>query len=194
MNYLGHIYLSGENEKLLVGNFIGDYVKGRQHENYSSEIKKGILFHRAIDDFTDKNEHWILIKEKLRPIYKRYSGVVSDIFVDHFLAKNWNNFSEIQLDWYSKWVYAIFLKHFEVLPKRVQEFMPFLIQHRRLQSYAKIKGIDMSLRIMSLRTTLPDKTDVAVHFLKEEYSEFETLSILFLQEITRNKNMLLNKI
>ncbi|MDD3273470.1 MAG: DUF479 domain-containing protein, partial [Bacteroidales bacterium] len=53
MNYLAHIYLSGSNRQLQVGNFIGDFVKGRKHENYPKGIQKGILLHREIDRFTD---------------------------------------------------------------------------------------------------------------------------------------------
>ena len=104
MNYLGHIFLSGKNEQLLVGNFIGDYVKGKQYLHYPEEIRKGILLHRAIDDFTDRNAHWMNVRELFRPIYKRYAGVVADVVIDHFLAKNWSHFSDEQLDWYSKWV------------------------------------------------------------------------------------------
>ena len=88
MNYLGHIYLSGYNDELLVGNFIGDYVKGKAYLNYPKVIKEGILLHRKIDDFTDSNEHWRHVKKSLQPIYRKYAGVVADIIIDHFLAKN----------------------------------------------------------------------------------------------------------
>ena len=182
MNYLGHIFLSGTNEQLLVGNFIGDYVKGKQYLNYPEEIQKGILLHRAIDEFTDRNLHWMAIRELLRPIYKRYAGVVADIVVDHFLAANWNRFSDEQLNWYAKWVYAVFLRNFDQMPLRVQGFLPYLIQHRRLQSYAKISGLEMSLRIMSLRTSLPDCTEESIDLLKEKYEAFKEYSLLFLAD------------
>jgi len=183
MNYLGHLFLSGKNEQLLVGNFIGDYVKGNQYNNFPPEIRKGILFHREIDDFTDHNEHWIKLRDLLKPLYKRYAGVVADIVIDHFLAKNWSHFSEEKLDWYSKWVYAVFLQNFNILPKRVQGFLPFLIQHRRLQSYAELSGLEMSLHIMSHRTSLPDETLNAMDHLRENYEEFSIHALLFLEEV-----------
>ena len=80
MNYLGHIFLSGEDEQLLVGNFIGDYVKGTQYQHYPHKMQKGIILHRSIDHYTDQNPHWIAIKRLLSPIYKRYAGV-SQIFL-----------------------------------------------------------------------------------------------------------------
>jgi acyl carrier protein phosphodiesterase len=134
MNYLGHIYLSGENEQLMTGNFIGDYVKGKGYLNYPAEIQRGILFHREIDHYTDQHPNWKIIRETIRPIYGRYAGVVADLFADHILAKNWAEFSEINLNWKSKWAYAVLLKHYNHLPPVVQSFLPYLIQHRRLQS------------------------------------------------------------
>lgn len=183
MNYLGHIYLSGNNEQLMIGNFIGDYVKGKQYENYPDEIRKGILLHRVIDDFTDKNEHWLEIRELLKPLYKRYAGVVADILVDHYLAKNWDQFSSTQLNLYSEWVYAVLQKNYVVLPQRVQYFLPYLIQHKRLQSYAKKSGLEMSLRIMSDRTSLPDHTDEVMQLINNEYPIFKKYSLLFLEEV-----------
>lgn len=185
MNYLGHIYLSGKNEQLLVGNFIGDYVKGKQSENYPDEIRKGILLHRAIDHFTDRNMHWMAIRDLFKPLYSRYAGVVADVVVDHFLAVNWTHFSDVQLAWHAKWVYAVFLRYFDILPGRVQDFLPYLIQHRRLQSYAKLEGLEISLRIMAHRTSLPDRTNELMLLLQSQYIEIAAHSLLFLGEVTQ---------
>lgn len=194
MNYLGHIYLSGENELLMIGNFIGDYVKGNRYNNYPDPIRQGILFHRVIDHFTDQNEHWLAIREMLRPFYKRYAGVVADIFIDHFLAKNWNLYSDTLLTWYAKWAYAVFLCHHHYLPDRVQEFLPYLIQHRRLQSYAYIEGLEMSLRIMSFHTSLPENTKAVIEKLKANYELFAQHAESFLNEITAKRVELLTSV
>lgn len=194
MNYLGHIYLSGNDELLMVGNFIGDYVKGNQYNNYPDPIRQGILFHRAIDHFTDQNEHWLAIRELLRPFYHRYAGVVADIFIDHFLAKRWNRYSDTLLSWHAKWAYAAFLRHHHFLPARVQEFLPYLIQHRRLQSYTDIEGLEMSLRIMSFRTSLPENTSAAIGMLQEYYLLFGHHAEKFLDEITQKRADLLSSI
>lgn len=183
MNYLGHIYLSGMNEALLVGNFIGDYVKGRQFKLYPDEIKQGILLHRAIDEFTDHHPAWMEIRELIRPVYTRHAGVVADLFLDHYLAKYWNQYASISLDWYAKWTYAAFLKYYEWLPERVKGFLPFLIQHRRLQSYAEADGIAVSLYIMAMHTSLPDRTREAMELLHRCDAEFACLSNQFLPEI-----------
>ena len=59
MNFLAHSYLSGSDQKILVGNFIGDFVKGKQYENYDDSIQKGIILHREIDYYTDKHEVYL---------------------------------------------------------------------------------------------------------------------------------------
>jgi acyl carrier protein phosphodiesterase len=71
MNYLAHFYLSGENENILLGNYIGDSVKGKDYLKYPAEIAKGILLHREIDTFTDKNEIFRITTSRLQPRYKK---------------------------------------------------------------------------------------------------------------------------
>jgi acyl carrier protein phosphodiesterase len=183
MNYLGHIFLSDENELLMVGNFIADNVKGKKYLEYPVEIQKGILLHRSIDHFTDNNQHWKSIREMIRPVYNRYSGVTADLFIDHFLAVHWNSYSPFPLKVYSKWVHAILLRNYSILPERVKGFLAYLIQHKRLLSYSEIRGIEESLYIMSLHTSLPDRTKDAIQLLKSKYQEFDQLSDLFLIDI-----------
>ena len=90
MNFLAHIYLSGDDPNIQLGNFIGDFVKGRNLvEQFGHEIAKGIELHRAIDEFTDKHPIVKLSKVRLREKYRHYAPVIVDIFYDHYLAKNW---------------------------------------------------------------------------------------------------------
>jgi acyl carrier protein phosphodiesterase len=173
MNFLAHIYLSGKNEKLMIGNFIGDYVKGRKYENYPSSIKQGILLHRQIDSFTDNHLNFRDAKKLLVPEYGLYSGVVIDLFYDHLLAKNWNNFSDVSLRQFAKWTHAVLLSNFFHLPKRVQGFLPFLIQNRRLESYSTADGIRKSLKTMSRYTSLPEKSGKAMEIMELNQQFFE---------------------
>ena len=102
MNHLAHLYLSQTNVDLMVGNFIADRVKGKDLLNYSESVQKGIEMHRAIDTFTD--EHAVVMKSKKRlfPVYHKYAAVIVDMFYDHILAKNWEEYSPISLKLYAK--------------------------------------------------------------------------------------------
>jgi acyl carrier protein phosphodiesterase len=190
MNYLAHIYLSGEDEKTLVGNFIGDYIKGKKIENYSKDIQKGILLHRHIDTFTDSHFKFLEAKKLFRAEFGLYSGIMIDFFFDHFLASNWNLYSTLTLRNFSKRTHAILLSNFLNLPTRVQGFLPFLIQNRRLESYASVDGIIQSIEIMSKYTSLPAKSEIAKKILLANYDYlskiFEEFMVEMLEFVRQN--------
>lgn len=183
MNYLAHLYLSGKDEKVIVGNFIGDYVKGRKYSDYPEEIAKGILLHRQIDSFTDEHLQTKNAKVFFRNEFGLYSGIVVDFIFDHFLAKNWYDYSDISLRTFSKQMHAILLSNFRYLPGRVQGFLPFLIQNKRLESYASVDGIIQSLKIMSNYTSVPSKSAEARIILEANYGQLEEIFGLFMAEV-----------
>jgi len=185
MNYLSHIYLSGETEEIILGNFLGDFVKGRQFLKYPPNVAKGIMLHRQIDSFTDTHP---IINEcivKLRPGFGKYSGIVIDIFLDHFLAVNWHLYSFEKLSTFTKRFHAVILSNFFQLPPRVKLFIPFLIQNKRLQSYASFQGIEKTLSIMVKHASLPSETEYAMKILEEEYPFFNHAFNQFFPEIIR---------
>lgn len=183
MNYLAHIYLSGENEGIIVGNFIADYIKGKSYLKLPDTIQTGILLHRQIDTFTDKHPKSAEAKQLLRPEFGLYSGIIVDFLYDHFLAANWSKYSDESLRSFSKRTHAILLSNFGLLPRRVQGFLPFLIQNRRLESYATVNGIIDSIRIMSKYSSLPDKHDFAKKILISNYDFLTENFHLFMSEI-----------
>jgi len=185
MNYLSHIYLSGESEEIKLVNFIGDFVKGQQFLKYPPNVAKGILLHRQIDTFTDSHP---IVNEcimKLRPGFGKHSGIVIDIFLDHFLAVNWHHYSFEKLTTFTKRFHAVLLSNFFQLPSQVKMFLPFLIQNKRLQSYASFDGIEKTLRIMAQRTSLPSETEFAIKILEDEYPFFNQAFNQFFPEIIR---------
>lgn len=184
MNYLAHLYLSGEDEKIITGNFIGDYVKGKNYLNYPGKIREGVLLHRKIDTFTDQHPRFREVKKLLRENFGLYSGIIADIFYDHLLARNWQNYAPVSLREFSKKVHAILLSHFFYLPPRVQGFLPVLIKNRRLESYARPEGIRKSLEIMSSYTSLPEYAHRAVETLETHSGFLEDNFAFFMEAIT----------
>ena len=184
MNYLAHIYLSGESDEIKVGNFIGDYVKGNRHQEYPDLVAYGIRLHRSIDSFTDSHADVREFINLLKPGYGRYAGIIADVFFDHFLAANWNEYSVYTLRQFAKHAHAVFLSHFLILPFRVKQFLPFLIQNKRLESYARQENLFQVLEIMSRYTSLPANSEWAMSMLQQEYAQFEALFQSFFTEIT----------
>jgi len=184
MNFLAHIYLSGSSEEILIGNFIGDYVKGKDYTAYPSKIRKGILLHRSIDSFTDKHPITRNSKSYIREKYGKYSGIVIDIFYDHFLAVNWSRFCHVSLSRYIHNRYEILNNHFQIFPEGVKGFFPYFIRSNWLQAYVSLDGLESVLRRMAYRTSLPDHSEYAIHQLKKNYTVLEEYSLGFLAEIT----------
>jgi acyl carrier protein phosphodiesterase len=188
MNYLAHLFLSGNDEQIMVGNFIGDYVKGKDLERFPGNIRKGIEMHRQIDVFTDSHPRFREAKSYFRTEFGLYSGIVIDFLYDHFLAKNWNEYSDFTLRTFAKLSHAVLLKNFRFLPARVQGFLPFLIQNRRLESYASVSGIAEALNIMSKYTSLPARADFVVQVTKTNYQFFDDNFKTFMFDMIRFLN------
>jgi len=183
MNFLAHLYLSGESNKIMVGNFIADYVKGRKYENYKTEIQQGILLHRSIDSYTDTHPLVSQSGQYFRSVYRKYSGVITDVVYDHFLAKNWVMYHKQPLPLFVSHCHDVLIKNYLVLPNQVKLFLPFLIKSRRLETYADIEGLRTALNIMVRYTSLPDKTDLAIDILLDNYEAIETDFHAFMREI-----------
>ena len=183
MNFLAHLYLSGESEDLLVGNFIGDWIKGNNYDNFPQTIKEGILLHRYIDEYTDKHPITSRLRNKLNPEYVHYSGVIVDIFYDHFLSVNWQEFSAVPLHDFIKNSFRKLNNNVYKLPKDARRSLFWLKRKKRLESYSKIKGIRNTLKAMSIYTSLPDKTDFAMQVLMENYTIFNLEFKYFMEDI-----------
>ena len=173
MNVLAHIYLSGDSESIIIGNYIGDYVKGRDYLNYPDLIRKGIILHRHIDGFTDR--HPVVHRSKIffSRKYHKYSGVITDIIYDHFLTKEWNLFSRRPLESVTYNFYRALVNNYEILPPNVKEMMPFFIINNWIESYQTVNGIKHVLKTLSKHSTLPSETRFAIRALKKNYNSLQ---------------------
>lgn len=191
MNFLAHIYLSGDEEGVIIGNFIADGIKGRKYKVFPQSIQKGILLHRAIDSYTDKHPIVKQSTARLHKNYGHYSGVIVDILYDHFLAKNWNKYHNIALDIYVENFYELLQKNFEILPLRIQKMMPIMISQNWLLSYASTEGIAKILSQMNVRTKGKSKMNLAILELEKYYEDFEEeFESFFAELIAYSKNKL----
>ncbi len=173
MNFLAHLYLSGQEEELMVGNFIADHVKGKQIASYSEGIIKGIRLHRQIDSYTDQHTTVLQSKMRLRERYRHYAPVIVDIFYDHFLAIHWQQYSSLELGTYSKNVHAIISKYEGVLPEKSHLFFQYMLKYDILEAYGKIAGIQKVLAGMARRTPFMSGMENATEELLTHYALFE---------------------
>jgi acyl carrier protein phosphodiesterase len=183
MNFLAHAYLSFEKEEILVGNFAADFVKGKDLERFSIGVQMGILLHREIDVYTDTHPLVKSAQSYLRPRFRHYSSVITDIFFDHFLAKNWNTFSEISLESFSEHTYTILEKHLKELPISFEEMYYWMKTQNWLVNYREIEGIQRTLNGMTKRTVFDSKMNESIEILLEKEQEFELIFFAFFRDL-----------
>ncbi|WP_449343029.1 acyl carrier protein phosphodiesterase [Tenacibaculum geojense] len=183
MNFLAHLYLSGNNTQIMMGNFFADHVRGNRFQHFPEAIQQGILLHRKIDTFTDNHEIVRISKRRLHERYGHYDGVIIDIFYDHFLAKNWSSYSQIPLAVFVKNVYQLLQKHFSILPKKTQELLPYMIQYDWLYNYQFEKGIDQVLQGMNRRTKGKSQMHLAIEDLQLLNTELENDFLTFFKDL-----------
>jgi acyl carrier protein phosphodiesterase len=175
MNFLAHLYLSGDQPKIMIGNFIGDFVKGRNFDqHFEFSIAKGIELHRLIDAFTDTHATVQDSKNRLRPKYRHYAGVIVDIFYDHFLAKNWDLYHSSSLPVFAQRAYQIMDEHKSVLPEHVLRILPYMKKDNWLLNYGTFYGMEQSLNGLARRARYESNMEQAMDELKEFYTEFDT--------------------
>ncbi|MDT8718472.1 DUF479 domain-containing protein [Clostridium sp. 19966] len=151
MNYLAHIYLAEDNDESRLGNFLGDFVNKSLEKNYNSSIKKGIYMHRKLDSFTDSNPIFLESKKRISSSNSFFSAVLIDIFYDHFLAKNWCEYSKVPLEEYADNFYELLKNYSYCLPEKLTKRLSYIIEENWLLSYKHLDGIKKPVDRIALR-------------------------------------------
>ncbi len=166
----------------MIGNFIADWIKGnlKNYENkYPPEILKGITIHRFIDSYTDT--HPVVLKSihRMHKYAGHYSGIIIDMVYDHFLASQWEIYTNSKLQVFTRNFYASCLHRYNYLPSRIKFFLPYLIASDRLKSYEHLIGIYNSLKIMQHTSSMKISLDniykeliINYDYFKEEFNVF----------------------
>jgi len=183
MNFLAHAYLSFDQDEILIGNFIGDFVKGKIIYTYPTMIRHGILLHREIDKFTDTHPLVKIGQSYLRPTFGRYSTVITDIFFDYFLGKYWDIYSQKPLELFAEETYQTISNYKENLPEQFQELFFWMKSQNWLLNYRTIEGIQKSLTGLSKRARFDSKMEQATESLLDKEDEFQLIFFAFFKDL-----------
>ncbi len=186
MNFLAHLYLSENNPRIMVGNFLGDFVRGRNLvDRFEKEVLLGIELHRNIDVFTDTHPIVSESKARLRNKYRHFSPVIVDIFYDHLLAKYWVNYHHQPLTEFAKDAYQIISSFESILPNDAKHMLPYMIKGNWLVNYATVEGIQSALSGMAKRTKFDSKMNESTQELLIHYEDFKNEFELFFPELKK---------
>ncbi|WP_077919841.1 ACP phosphodiesterase [Spirosoma sp. 209] len=187
MNILAHAYLSGQDTGLIVGNFIGDFIKGDpaglRHHLLPGEIA-GVRLHRAIDLFTDTHTDVAAVRDILHPRCHKYAGAAVDVFFDHFLAVRFQELTGQSLSAFTTDFYQTLLRHTTNFPATALRMLDAMIRYDWLTHYQTLDGINRSLTGISRRTAFPSGLETAVEDLQTYYVEIETRFMHYWPQLT----------
>jgi len=183
LNYLAHSFLSFQNTDLIIGNFIADSIQGNRFENLTEGIIKGIKLHRKIDVFTDSHPIFLTSKRRFSKDFDKYSGVLMDIFYDHYLAKNFSLYSTLSLQEHAVGIYYILKKNHDYLPEPAKRFYSYMTERNILFEYSSLKGIETVLTHLSNRIRNRFELQLAVPILEKDYVEIEEEFFIFFDHL-----------
>lgn len=185
MNYLAHAYLSFYDKEILLGNMISDFVKGASRFGYAVNVQHGIMLHRAIDSFTDAHEATKEAKEVFRKDYRLYSGPITDIVFDHFLAAAPDYFNDTSLYNFVDRVYSQLEKQSLSFPQVFAQVFTYMRRENWLYNYRTKEGIQKSIRGLVRRATYISDSETAYRLFETNY---EILQYCFLNLFPDVKN------
>lgn len=187
MNFLGHLYFSKNDSELMTANLFGDFVKGKDLSAYHPKVQEGILLHRKIDSYIDHSETVLILMRKLYKSLPKVSSVAIDLFFDHLLAKNWNQFHPKPLDDFLNQYYQTIQLSEKLYSANFIAMMQKLIEHNWISYYPTLYGLEKSCQGVSSRISFPNElkngktvflqlqeeiTDTFFQFMKEANEYF----------------------
>ena len=181
MNFLGHSLISleideKENKETLYGNFTGDFYKGLvERIELSENLKEGIVLHRIIDKTSDRKEN--LLNELLAEKFGIFKGIVSDMFIDHFLSKNFNNLFNKNIDDIEREILDKVKEYKNIFPKDFERTFNWLNDRNVMANYKDIDFLERAFQGLAKNIRRGEILNLAVSELKKNYNLFEEKSI-----------------
>lgn len=191
MNFLAHLYLSGPDEHLMVGNFLADFISNKEVSKLPSDVQKGIQMHRQIDSFTDRHPMVKQSSKRLHALHGKYAPVILDVLHDFLLAQNWGQYSSQSLGAFSADVYEVLLRHLPIMPTIMHDRLPRMIADDWLVRYGTEDGLRFTFSRLQLRTSAPHFFENAVESLMTNYQAFDEEFNSFFPDVIGDVNPLL---
>jgi len=162
---------------------MADSIKGKTYLDMHPKIQRGVLLHREIDSFTDNHPIFRKSKHRLHQDFGHYSGVLVDLYYDHFLAKNFNQFSAESLNVFVQKFYLSLKTNFELLTPKIQNLMHYMISQNWLENYQTLEGIETIMIQMDYRTQNQSNMRFGIKNLRKDYPLYENEFFEFFQII-----------
>ncbi|GAB3260406.1 acyl carrier protein phosphodiesterase [Chitinimonas naiadis] len=190
MNYLAHIYLARQSDAAMVGALLGDFAKADIRGKFPGEIEREILLHRQIDRYTDNHPLFKAAVQRFAEGRRRYAGIALDVFYDHLLSQRWAQYADTPRPAFIAHFYQALLAHRPILPERLRDIAPWMVEQDWLGSYHEFAGVESAINRVSQRLSRnghllrASLADLALHYdgLAQDFDLFFPELILFTEQ------------
>ena len=183
MNWLAHLYLSEPTPEFRIGNLLPDLTSASALADLSPKFRRGVEQHRRIDAFTDSHPIVRQSIGRIVPPFRRFGGILTDVFYDHFLAREWHTFSSLPLPDFASEIYASFECHRGEIPPEAYRRLEQMKAEDWLCSYRDISGIATALKRIGMRLRRPTPLAEAVSIFQQHYDSFHSDFAAFFPEL-----------
>lgn len=153
MNFLAHLYLAEDSPGSLIGNLLPDLVRGvgPPTDELDPAVRAGAALHHRVDIYTDRHPVFRESKGRIRGRHGIFSGILIDVFYDHFLSVSWDRYHPDPLPQFIAHVYQTFADHTHLMPPAMRWVTERMAAQDWLSSYGSVEGIGLILERMSRR-------------------------------------------
>lgn len=190
MNYLAHFHLAQDNDAWIVGALLGEYVKGPLQGAWPSDWEQGMRLHRQIDAFSDLHPARLEFAKLLPSEYRRYAGIVLDVYCDHLLSLHWARFQSEALPQFAARVYALLAREMEHLTPPAARMAQRLIDYDVLCIYHEWNTVSGALERIGERLTRANPLPRAGNELVDYLPHAEQLFLQFYPALLQHSEQL----
>lgn len=181
MNYLAHLYFSDLTPNSCVGQLLPDCMPIRRlPADAPQELLDFAHLHQHIDRFTDHHPEVVALRHSFAPPYRRFAGVLIDVFFDHELANRWTAHHHQPLPEFAQAVYSALRGYTGPENERLRALRLAMIEHQWLPNYATRTGMNRALKSLDRRSRFTTPLGQAVDLLETHRAQItDTFSRFF---------------
>jgi acyl carrier protein phosphodiesterase len=186
MNFLAHLHVAEATPASRLGNLLGDFVKGYPGDaRFPPAVWRGIVEHRAVDAYTDRNPHWQRSRSLLPQHLRRLAGIVVDIYYDYLLHRHWATFEPFtEVESFVESVHRDLGGQRAMLPVEIQDVFRRLVAENWLLGYATLPGIRLTLERVVRRAPRLSGLFAAADILEGHLPDLEEHFLAFYPELS----------
>jgi len=173
VNFLAHCALADSAPGILVGGFLGDFVKGPVPAQLPDDVRAGVQLHRRLDAFSAVEPNIKRSVLRLPTVARRLAPVFIDLVTDHFLARTFERWHGEPLPQFTTRAYRTLHAHATLLSDDANRFLLFASEHDLFSTYAYLAPIERAFGRICRRLDRLELAPTCMAALDADYAAFE---------------------